>query len=83
MLRRHSVQVLIVAERKAAQPYTQAMDYSEAVAWLLGMTNFERAVAPSHLQEGDDATRPSRPAAGIWTVCMSCCAAWEILTSAP
>ncbi len=58
MLRRHSVQVLIVAERKATQPYTQAMDYSEAVAWLLGMTNFERAVAPSSLPEGDDDATP-------------------------
>ena len=34
------------------------MDYSEAVAWLLGMTNFERAVAPSSLPEGDDDATP-------------------------
>ena len=34
------------------------MNYSEAVAWLLGMTNFERPVSPSGPTESDNPDVP-------------------------
>ncbi len=36
-----------------APPYTQRMDYAEAVGWILGMTDFERGAAPSGGGEAD------------------------------